>query len=91
MAAAAASLEVVEDATEGSGRIAKAAIPALSWRGSSFTLTGCLTSKSSSTMNSADSMEDSTSIKGARVWRASALREIRGGRRDDVDSGGAEQ
>ena len=46
-------------------------------------------------MNSADSIDDVisllTSMMGARGRRASGSRDNQGGRRDDVDKGGAEQ
>ena len=75
--------------------MARAASPALNWRGSASILMAGLTSKSSSCKNSADSMEDVTSAlhstMGARGRRASAFLIRRGGRRDDVDKGGAEQ
>ena len=85
------------EADDGGGRMDRVAIPALSWQGSISTFTGGFSSsKSSLTMNSTDSISDDSIsrfmvTKGARGRRASASREIRGGRRVVVDSGGAEQ
>ena len=79
--------------------MARAAMPALSWRGSNWTLTSGLTSKSSSAMNSTDSIDDTSALHspngaliGARVQVAGSSRVSLGGRRDDDDGkGGAEQ
>ena len=91
--AANAALPEVEDDGD-DGLIASAAIPTRSWRGSS-SIFGGFTSKSSSTTNSAELIDEETSrlivMRGARGRRTSASRVIRGGRRDVVDRGGAEQ
>ena len=74
--------------------MARAAMPARNWRGSNSTLTAGFMSKSSSAVNLRDSMEDTSALHsmiGAQGRRASALRVILRGRRDDVGKGGAEQ